>query len=62
MALTTDVPNVPHSQLDVLPPAEWEKQKDRFAYSSWIRQTLAGLDPNKPAYAEDAKTKGSTSK
>jgi len=62
MALTTDVPNVPHSQLDVLPPAEWEKQKDRFAYSSWVRQTLAGLDTNKPAYAEDAKTKGSTSK
>jgi hypothetical protein len=62
MALTTDVPNVPHSQLDVLPPAEWEKQKDRFAYSSWVRQTLAGLDPNEPAYAEEAKTKGSTSK
>ena len=62
MALTTDVPNVPHALLDVLPQEVWEKQKEKFVYASWVRQTLAGLDTSKPAYSEDAKAKGGTSK
>lgn len=62
MALTTSVPNVPRAELNVLDPSEWERAKEGFVYSSWVKQTLQGLNTGKPAYSKDAVKKGRPTK
>lgn len=41
MALTTDVPNVPWDDLQVLSEAAWKREKDRFVWDAWVRHALA---------------------
>jgi dienelactone hydrolase len=41
MALTTNVPNVPREQLNAVPDAIWNAEKDRFVWDAWARHALA---------------------
>lgn len=43
MALRTDIPNVPHAELNVLTDEQWQQQQDNFTYEAWVRHTLARL-------------------
>lgn len=40
-ALAADVPRLTQEQLNVLPEAEWEKEKGRFVYSVWVEHAIA---------------------
>jgi len=41
LTLDVGVPKLTPQQLNVLPMAEWEKQKTEFVYSSWARDAIA---------------------
>jgi len=41
LALGTDVPALTRNQLSVFPREEWEKQKQRMIYESWVQESRA---------------------
>ncbi len=41
MALGSDVPNVPRTQLNVFTDQEFQKQKSRLVYQAWTANVLA---------------------
>lgn len=49
-ALGTGIPGIATAQLNVFPPAEWEKEKDRMTLDSWVLRTLKqmGVPPPPP--------------
>jgi dienelactone hydrolase len=48
MALGTGFPNVTRAQLTVVPVEEWQRDRDRYVYEAWVRQTLATIEPKLP--------------
>jgi len=40
MALGTGVPNLTREQLTVVPLEQWQKKKDQYVYSTWVRRTV----------------------
>jgi dienelactone hydrolase len=40
-ALGVDIPAVPRDSLVALPRERWEREKDRYVYESWLRETRA---------------------
>jgi hypothetical protein len=40
-AMGTGVPGLTREQLSVLPEAEWERQKDRLVWESWVERARA---------------------
>jgi len=40
-ALDTTVPNVPRDQLQAVPDADWQKEKDDFIWQSWVTRASA---------------------
>ena len=40
MALGKNVPNVTRVELTVVPEQQWQKDKDDYVYSTWVRRTL----------------------
>ncbi len=43
VALKAGVPLLTAAQLDVLPQAEWEKQKEEFVYATWLKRAAHKL-------------------
>lgn len=43
MALGKAVPNVMRAELTVLPDGQWQKNKDSYVYSGWVRRTMSLL-------------------
>lgn len=41
MAIDVNVPKLTPEELNVLPLTEWEKQRDEFVYSTWVRDAIA---------------------
>jgi hypothetical protein len=37
-ALGTGFPAVPHDQLNALPPEQWERDKEKYVYETWMRE------------------------
>ncbi len=46
------MPNVPHAELTVIPEDEWQKDKDLYVYSAWVRKTLELLKGSAPDLAK----------
>jgi hypothetical protein len=44
MAIDVNVPRLTPEQLNVLPMAEWEKQREQFVYSVWARDAIAAAE------------------
>ncbi len=40
MALGRGVPNLTREQLTVVPLEQWQKNKDQYVYSAWVRRTV----------------------
>jgi hypothetical protein len=40
MALGKGIPNVPRTELNVVPEEQWQQQRDDYVYSAWVRHTL----------------------
>lgn len=43
-ALGENVPALSRDQLSVFSPEEWEREKKRFVYESWVEAARARLD------------------
>jgi hypothetical protein len=43
MALGKNVPNMTRQQLTLVPMEQWQKDKDRYVYSAWVRRTMEVL-------------------
>jgi dienelactone hydrolase len=44
-ALGSDIPVVPHDLLNALPSEQWERDKDRYVYETWVKNAKAALTP-----------------
>ena len=44
MAIDVNVPKLTPEQLNVLPLAEWEKQREQFVYSAWAHDAIAAAE------------------
>ncbi len=42
-ALGAGVPAVPHDALNALPPEQWQREKDKYVYETWLRNARALL-------------------
>jgi dienelactone hydrolase len=45
MALGSDIPNVPRTELNVLSNNEFEEQKPKLVYGAWVKHVLATTNP-----------------
>ena len=48
MALGKDVPNVTRAELTVVSEEQWQKNKDEYVYSAWVRRTMELLKGSTP--------------
>lgn len=46
-AIDVNVPRLTPEQLSVLPRAEWEKRREEFVYSTWVRDAIADAEKSK---------------
>jgi dienelactone hydrolase len=46
--LGSGVPDIPRQDLTVLPPGEWEAQRERFIYEAWMRHAKEALRSGRP--------------
>ena len=42
-ALGTDIPAVPHDDMNALPLARWNREKDKYVYETWVKNARALL-------------------
>ena len=42
-ALGTDIPAVPHDDMNALPLARWQREKDKYVYETWVKNARALL-------------------
>ena len=42
-ALGTGIPAVPHDALNALPPEQWQREKDKYVYETWLKNAQALL-------------------
>jgi dienelactone hydrolase len=40
-ALGAGVPPVPHDDLNALPPGQWQREKDKYVYETWLKNAQA---------------------
>ena len=48
LALGTDIPAVPRSELHALPEPVWESERDRYVYETWVDRAQAAIRAGAP--------------
>jgi hypothetical protein len=40
-ALGANFPVIPHDDMNALPKAQWEREKDKYIYETWLKEAQA---------------------